>query len=178
MLTFDERQVLLSHARLAIRTRLEGDGAPVALSAAGGLGVPGAAFVTIRHENQLRGCVGVLKRHDPFNEVVWCCAGDAATRDPRFPALSVHDLSEVTLEISVLGCFEPVFDPEEIEMGRHGVLVERGRRRGLLLPQVPVEFGWNRETFLTQTCIKGGLAPDDWQRCASLSRFETECFCE
>ena len=60
MLTFDERQVLLSHARLAIRTRLEGDGAPVALSAAGGLGVPGAAFVTIRHENQLRGCVGVL----------------------------------------------------------------------------------------------------------------------
>ena len=105
------------------------------------MGAPGAAFVTIRHDNQLRGCVGVLERHDQLNEVVWRCAGDAATRDPRFPALSLHELSEVTLEISVLGGFEPVSDPGEIEVGRHGVLVERGRCRGLLLPQVPVEFG-------------------------------------
>ena len=178
MLTLDERQALLRHARFAVRTRLGDDGAPVALSPEGPLGAPGAAFVTIRHGKQLRGCVGVVECHEPLNEVVWRCAGDAATRDPRFPALSLHELTQVTLEISVLGCFEPVSDPGEIEVGRHGVLVERGRHQGLLLPQVPIEFGWDRETFLTQTCIKGGLPPDDWQRGASLSRFETDCFGE
>ena len=177
MLEPDERQALLQLARQAIAARLEGR--PVDAPAAnGGLAHRTGAFVTIRHNNRLRGCLGSVERDEPLVEVVARCAGDAATRDPRFPPLPLDELPEVVLEISVLSPFEPVEDPAEVEVGRHGLLVEHGKRRGLLLPQVPTEWGWDRETFLSQTCVKAGLAPDAWRTGASLFTFEAHVFGE
>ena len=81
------------------------------------------------------------------------------------------DLPDVVLEISVLGPVEPVADPAEVEVGRHGLIVEQGTHRGLLLPQVPTEWGWDRETFVSETCVKAGLAPDAWRTGARLFTF-------
>ena len=97
---------------------------------------------------------------------------------PDSPPLPLADLPEVRLEISVLGVFTPVEDPDEIEVGRHGLVVEEGGHRGLLLPQVPTEWGWDRETFLSQTCVKAGLSEDAWQRVARLFIFEADVFGE
>jgi uncharacterized protein (TIGR00296 family) len=92
--------------------------------------------------------------------------------------LPLEDLAEVVLEISVLGPAEPLADPAEVEVGRHGLIVEQGTHRGLLLPQVPTEWGWDRETFVSQTCVKAGLAPDAWRTGATLFTFEAEVFGE
>ena len=177
MLEPHERQTLLHLARQAIAARLEGR--PVETPAAvGGLARRTGAFVTIRHNNRLRGCLGSVDGDAPLVEVVARCAGDAATRDPRFSPLPFNDLREVVLEISVLGPVEPVADPAEVEVGRHGLIVEQGTHRGLLLPQVPSEWGWDRETFVSQTCVKAGLAPDAWRTGAKLFTFEADVFGE
>ena len=177
MLEPNERRALLQLARLAIAARLEGRpfDPPAAV---GGLARRTGAFVTLRHHNRLRGCLGSVEHDTPLVEVVARCAGDAATRDPRFPSLPLEELPEVLLEISVLGPAEPVGDPAEVEVGRHGLIVEQGTHRGLLLPQVPTEWGWGRETFMSQTCVKAGLAADAWRTGATLFRFEAEVFGE
>jgi len=177
MLEPHERRVLLQLARQAIAARLEGRSVetPVAV---GGLARRAGAFVTIRHNNRLRGCLGSLDADAPLVEVVARCAGDAATRDPRFSPLPVDDLPEVVLEISVLGPVEPVADPADVEVGRHGLIVEQGTHRGLLLPQVPTEWGWDRETFVSETCVKAGLARDAWRTGARLFTFEADVFGE
>ena len=177
MLRSFERQALLQHARRAVAARLGGSPL-VPLAAEGGLGERTGAFVTIRHGNRLRGCVGSVERHDTLVDVVARCAGDAATRDPRFPPLPLTDLPQSVLEISVLGPFELVEDLGEIEVGRHGLVVEQGPHRGLLLPQVPTEWGWDRETFLSQTCLKAGLSADAWQTGATVFAFEASVFTE
>ena len=177
MLESHERRALLQLARQAIAARLEGRSvdAPVAV---GGLAHRMGAFVTIRHNNRLRGCIGSVERDDPLVEVVARCAGDAATRDPRFPPLPLDDLPDVVLEISVLGPVEPIVDPAEVEVGRHGLVVVHEKHRGLLLPQVPTEWGWDRDTFVSQTCVKAGLAPDAWRSGARLFTFEADVFGE
>ena len=177
MLEPHERQALLQLARRAIAARLEGRAAE-APPGVGGLAQQSGVFVTLRHNNRLRGCLGSVERDAPLVEVVVRCAGDAATRDPRFPPLPLDDLPEVVLEISVLGPVEPVADPAEIEVGRHGLVVEQGTHRGLLLPQVPAEWGWDRDTFVSQTCVKAGLAPDAWRSGARLFTFEADVFGE
>ena len=177
MLEPHERQALLQLARRAIAARLEGR--PVdAPATVGGLAQRTGAFVTIRHNNRLRGCLGSVEPDAPLVEVVARCAGDAATQDPRFPPLPLEDLPEVVLEISVLGPVEAVADSAEVEVGRHGLVVEQGTHRGLLLPQVPTEWGWDRETFVSQTCVKAGLAPDAWRTGARLFTFEADVFGE
>ena len=177
MLDSDEQRILLRLAREAIAARLEDRSVPLP-TPVGALARPSGAFVTIKLQDRLRGCIGALEPGDPLIEVVVKCAGDAATLDPRFPPLPMSDLPAVSLEVSVLGGFELVADPATIEVGRHGLLVEQGRHRGLLLPQVPTEWGWTRETFLSQTCVKAGLAADAWQRGATLHRFEALVFGE
>jgi AmmeMemoRadiSam system protein A len=113
-------------------------------------------------------------------EEVARCARDSATEDPRFPPLTPTELPDVSLEISVLGPIEAIdpADPDAVTIGRHGLIVEQGRRRGLLLPQVAAEWGWTREQFLRQTCHKAGLPPDAWQHGASVYRFDAEVFGE
>jgi AmmeMemoRadiSam system protein A len=100
----------------------------------------------------------------------------AATGDPRFDAITSAELARCVIEISVLGPISAVPDARDIVVGRDGLIAEQGWRRGLLLPQVAVEYGWDREAFLARTCAKAGLPPDAWKRGAIISRFEAEVF--
>jgi AmmeMemoRadiSam system protein A len=113
----------------------------------------------------------------PLWKVVQECAVAAATEDPRFPPVSPKELPELHVEISVLTPLFPI-RPEDIVVGRHGLMVTQGRMRGLLLPQVPVELGWDREMFLDQTCAKAGLPPSAWRHGATLQGFTAEVFGE
>jgi AmmeMemoRadiSam system protein A len=136
------------------------------------------AFVTIRKKGQLRGCIGYPEPELPLLDVVERCAVSAAISDPRFPPLSAEEWADVEIELSVLGPIETVDDIIEVIVGRDGLIVEFGRRRGLLLPQVAVEWKWDATEFASQTCIKAGLPPDAWQKGAKLFKFEAEVFSE
>jgi len=136
------------------------------------------AFVTLRIKGHLRGCIGYPEADLPLVVVVERCAVSAALSDPRFPPLSEAEWGEVDLELSVLGPIERVVDLNEIVVGRHGLVVEFGRRRGVLLPQVAVEWKWDAVEFAAQTCIKAGLPRDASQKGAKLFKFEAEVFGE
>jgi AmmeMemoRadiSam system protein A len=99
----------------------------------------------------------------------------AALHDPRFPAVTSQEIPELSLEISVLSPLTEIA-PEKIEIGRHGLLISRGAQHGLLLPQVAVEWNWNREQFLEETCLKAGLPPDAWQHGARIQAFTAQVF--
>ena len=132
--------------------------------------------MTLRIDGQLRGCVGRVESDRPLDETVRDVARAAAGEDPRFPALRPAELAHVVIEVSVLGALEPCAGPDALIAGRHGVLVEQGGRRGLLLPQVAVEQGWSASACVAQACVKAGLRPDAWRRGAALFRFEAEVF--
>lgn len=134
----------------------------------------GATFVTIkdRHGN-LRGCIGNIYPNMPLYESVIRNAISASTGDPRFPPVRPEELDGIEIEISVLSPLEPVKDPEDIKIGRDGLFIVKGPYSGLLLPQVPVEFGWDRRTFLKELCHKAGLPEDAWKD-AELYRFTAE----
>jgi AmmeMemoRadiSam system protein A len=136
------------------------------------------AFVTLRSKGKLRGCIGYPEAELPLVEVVERCAVSAALSDPRFPPLTVAEWADVDLELSVLGPIEEVDDIREVVVGRDGLIAEFGRRRGLLLPQVAVEWNWDASEFAAQTCIKAGLPRDAWQKGAKLFKFEAEVFSE
>ncbi|QJA05411.1 AmmeMemoRadiSam system protein A [Thermosulfurimonas marina] len=123
---------------------------------------PRGAFVTLKRHGHLRGCIGTFEAASPLYRVVEEMALAAAFNDPRFSPLSPEELDEVEIEISVLSPLRPG-RPEEVEVGRHGVYLIRGAFRGVLLPQVAVEYGWDRETFLDHVCLKAGLPPRCWQ---------------
>jgi AmmeMemoRadiSam system protein A len=105
-------------------------------------------------------------------------AVSAATEDPRFPTLEPAELGKVAIEISVLTPFEKISDPEVIEVGRHGLYMEKGMNRGLLLPQVATEYGWDRYHFLDQTCLKAGLPAGAWKEGADIYTFSAQIFNE
>jgi AmmeMemoRadiSam system protein A len=136
------------------------------------------AFVTLRINGQLRGCIGYPEAGLPLIDVVERCAVSAAISDPRFPPMTLSEWSLVDVEISILGPIAPVGDISEVEPGRHGLIVEFGRRRGLLLPQVATEWKWDAVEFAAQTCAKAGLPRDAWQKGARLYKFEAEVFGE
>lgn len=139
---------------------------------------PGAAFVTLRRRGRLRGCIGYIEALRPLHETVTQCAVSAACQDPRFDPVAPAELADLHLEISVLSPICSLADPQDVQVGQHGLLVTQGPRRGLLLPQVAVEFGWDRETFLEQACLKAGLPADAWRRGATLQTFTAEIFGE
>jgi AmmeMemoRadiSam system protein A len=138
----------------------------------------GGAFVSIHKAGELRGCIGHIDADDLLIAVVARCAVAAGSTDPRFPAVGRDELPHLAIELSLLGVFERIVGPADVEVGRHGLFVESGRRRGLLLPQVAVEWQWDALTFLDQTCRKAGLSADEWRKGASLWRFEAEVFSE
>src|SRR5205085_3856175 len=157
----DERRVLLQIAREAIAAAIRGEAyRPQAASAH--LRQTRGVFTTLRVGEQLRGCVGHVAALEPLTIAVAQTAASAALHDPRFPPLTLGELDALRIELSVLSPLAHIA-PEQIEIGRHGLLVERGPSRGLLLPEVPVEFGWGREMFLAQTCRKAGLPGDAWR---------------
>jgi len=127
----------------------------------------GMAFVTIEklvgNERELRGCIGFLKPVYSLLKTVISAAIAAASEDPRFPPLSRAELDSIVIEVSVLSLPRKVSDPlREISIGRHGIIVTRGLYSGTLLPQVPVEYCWDVETFLAEGCLKAGMEPDCW----------------
>lgn len=176
MLTPLERATLMEVARRAVRAAASRVPAPPVEAPTGPLEVRAGAFVTLRRDGQLRGCVGAVSASAPLSETVSSCAVASATTDPRFAPVSIEELDGLTIEISVLGPLEAVAGPAEIEAGRHGVVVERGLDRGLLLPQVAIEWGWTPDVFVAEACKKAGLSHDAWRRDARLFRFEAEVF--
>jgi AmmeMemoRadiSam system protein A len=175
--TGTDRAALLWLARAAAEASVLGAAQPP-LPAASVYGRRAGAFVTLTLDRALRGCIGYPAHDLPLGDVLVRCAEGACLRDPRFPAVKPHELPLVRIELSVLGAFEAVTDVDRIEVGRHGLVVEQGRRRGLLLPQVPLEFGWDCATFLAHVCVKAGLAQDAWRRGATIFAFEADVFAE
>jgi AmmeMemoRadiSam system protein A len=135
-------------------------------------------FVTLHHRGDLRGCLGALDCRDRIVESIARLAGAVAREDYRFRPLQIEELADSSLDLSVLAAPQPVIDHMEIEIGRHGLIVELGTRRGLLLPQVAPEHGWDREMFLAHACVKAGLPPVAWRNGASIYFFEAEVFGE
>ncbi len=133
------------------------------------------AFVTLWKAGRLRGCIGYVEAQKPLYQTVRECALAASLRDPRFDPVTPEELPALTLEISVLS---PLFDipVEQIEVGRHGLMISQGVQRGLLLPQVAVEWKWDRERFLEETCMKAGLPPDAWRHGARIQTFTAQVF--
>jgi AmmeMemoRadiSam system protein A len=136
---------------------------------------PRGAFTSLHLRGQLRGCVGYVFPVTPLYRTVAETARAAAFDDSRFEPMSASEGPILEIEISVLSLLQPIA-PEEVEIGRHGLLITKGNRRGLLLPQVPLEHEWDRVTFLEQVCHKAGLASDSWQRGAKLESFTAEVF--
>jgi AmmeMemoRadiSam system protein A len=134
--------------------------------------------VTIKRHGELRGCLGTLENRDGLAAEIVKCAADSASRDPRFAPIAPGELPELSLEISVLGPLERIdaLTPDAFTIGVHGLVVEQGKHRGLLLPQVAVEWGWTREEFLSHTCVKARLSPDAWRGAALVYRFGAEVF--
>lgn len=135
-------------------------------------------FVTLRAGRRLRGCIGQPDSPHPLDQTVIRCAALAALHDPRFPSLREEEIALVEIEISVLS--EPAaVEPGQIEVGLHGLAVSHGSFRGLLLPQVAREFGWDRERFLAETCRKAGLDAEAWKSPETrIEVFTAEVFAE
>lgn len=140
---------------------------------------PAAAFVTLTRKGSLRGCVGYSEPLFPLHQTVSRCVRSAATEDYRFPPVQSHELPELRISISVLSALRKVEDVEEIVIGRDGLQVLAGGHRGLLLPQVAIEQGWDRERFLDGVCRKAGLPDGAWRDVGvAIFAFEAEVFFE
>ena len=158
----DEKQALLRIARASIQAELAGKKPPAA-KGQGTLEEKRGAFVSLKKRGHLRGCIGFIEAKKPLAQTVEEMAVAAAFQDPRFEPLRKEELKDMQLEISVLTPLRKIADVGEIEVGTHGLYVRKGSRAGLLLPQVATEYGWDRDTFLKETCRKAGLAPDAWR---------------
>lgn len=177
MIIESDRRALLDIARAAIAAHVMGHAIP-AVVCADALRRLAGAFVSLHANGELRGCIGHIEPDEPIGEIIASCARSACSLDPRFPAVTVSELDNLAVELSILGPLEDVLSADQIEIGRHGLAVERGRHRGLLLPQVATEWGWSRQVFIEHTCKKAGLPGDAWQHGAKLWRFEAEVFGE
>ena len=177
-LTEAQREELLALARATIAEYLETDtlpdyetGDPLLMGRSG-------VFVTLKEHGMLRGCIGHTRADSPLYQTVQQMAVSAATGDPRFPPLTAEGLDAITVEISVLSPFRRVTDVEQVQVGVHGLMIFAGGRQGILLPQVPVEQGWDREEYLDNLCFKAGLAVGCWQEGATMYAFTAMVFGE
>jgi AmmeMemoRadiSam system protein A len=181
MLNKTQRTTLLQIARDSIAAVLEGRRPDLNQYAIDDdLRRPAGAFVTLNdRDGELRGCIGSIEPVAPLFQAVSSSAISAAFRDPRFSPVQRDEFPTLHLEISVMGPILPVKDVNEIEVGRDGLIMRRGHSAGLLLPQVATDYGWDRETFLAQTCVKAGLPPTAWQfPDTKIERFSAEVFGE
>jgi AmmeMemoRadiSam system protein A len=135
-------------------------------------------FVTLHKQGRLRGCIGNIEGRRPLHEAVADLALESAFGDPRFPGLKAEEFREIDIEISVLTELTAIESVDQIEVGKHGLYIRKGYHSGLLLPQVASEYGWDRETFLQQTCWKAGLPEDAWKKDAEIYIFGAEVFGE
>lgn len=174
-----QRRALLGLARDAIAARLENRPPPRPTTDRGTLGEPRGAFVTLTINGILRGCIGHVEPVEPLWRSVRSNAVAAAFRDPRFNPVAPDEFDRIRIEISVLSPLARLHDPQSITVGVHGLMIERGSARGLLLPQVAHDHQWNRQTFVEHTCRKAGLDPGCWQDPdAIMHTFTVESFAE
>ena len=178
LLTKKEQRELLKIARATIVDYVTNRKVPVATSPSPGLNLHSGCFVTIKQKGELRGCIGNFVSDQPLYQLVQEMAVSAATRDPRFYPMKAEDLADFALDISVLSPLEKADSVEEIKVGKHGIYIVKGTYRGVLLPQVATEYGWNRDQFLQHTCIKAGLPQDAWQGECDIYIFTAQVFGE
>ncbi len=153
---------MLTLARAAIVSALEDKPLSRAASEPTSLSLCQGVFVTLEVHEKLRGCIGVIEPREPLRESIVHCAQSAALHDPRFSSLRAEELPDLVIEISVLSELFPIA-LQQIQIGRHGLLVATENHRGLLLPQVATEHKLSREEFLEETCHKAGLPREAWR---------------
>ena len=185
MLTLDQGKKAVDYARDVIEESVKNKRIPTK-NLDDIFSVKLGAFVTINTypDNSLRGCIGIPLPVMTLKEAI-AEGASSATHDPRFPHLAEYELDDILVEVTILGVpAEIKVDDskeylEHIEVGRDGLIVEKGFYKGLLLPQVPVEHNWDKKTFLSQTCMKAGLNPNSWNdKDTKISKFTGQIFYE
>ncbi len=161
-LTRKEQEDLLEIARSSIVAALKGEVLPPARTNSPSLLQKRGVFVSLKKQGELRGCIGFIESDQSLVETTQEAALKAAFEDPRFDPLQEEEMDDIDIEISVLSPIKQIKDIKEIQIGRDGLIIERGGARGLLLPQVATEYGWKCEEFLENTCRKAGLPPNAW----------------
>lgn len=183
MLNQEEKNTLLSLARFTLETWIKQKRKPTEdelskFKLTPQLQEKSGAFVTLHINDRLRGCIGYIEPLYPLYYAVMENTVNASSRDPRFPPVRDKEIPQITIELSVMSPLQNVSDPEEIEVGKHGLVIEQGMNRGLLLPQVATEWKWDKYQFLTETCRKAGLEPDAWKKGAAIYSFAAQVFSE
>jgi AmmeMemoRadiSam system protein A len=163
LLTIKEKRELLWVAREAVKAAIAREIYVPSKPADSNLTTKAGAFVTLKEKEELRGCIGLIEARYPLYQVVAEMAEKSAMCDPRFESVRADEFENLQIEISVLSPLRKIHDPKEIEVGRHGLVIEKGFYRGLLLPQVATENNWTREEFLEYTCIKAGLEKESYR---------------
>jgi len=176
VLTADEKQELLKLARSAINQFIKQNKIVDYKTQDPNFLTKKGAFVTLKKRGALRGCIGLIEPVYPLCQTVISAAVYAASRDPRFPPVSIEELDDLEIEISVLTPPKKIDSPRLIEVGKHGLIISKDEYQGVLLPQVPVENHWSRDTFLEQACLKAGLPGDAWKTGADIYIFEAIVF--
>jgi AmmeMemoRadiSam system protein A len=177
-LTREDELACLKLARQALEHYFKTGGRPRSPVSTGILKEKRGAFITLTVDGDLRGCIGYPLPVKPLDETIIEMAVAAASQDTRFEPLAAGEMKKLKIEISVLGLPEQIGDPARVEVGRHGIIVSKGFYKGLLLPQVPVEHRWDRETYLSHGCLKAGLPPDEWKKGAKIDVFTAQVFSE
>ncbi|MBU2492464.1 MAG: AmmeMemoRadiSam system protein A [Bacteroidetes bacterium] len=179
-LTDQEKKILLNAARESIRSIFSNENLPLTdYQKYPSLFSHKGAFVTIFKNHLLRGCIGYIISNQPLFETVCEAAIQAATEDPRFPSLTENEFENIAIEISILSEPFELNSYDEIEIGKHGLILEEMGRRALLLPQVPIEHNFNKEQFLSALCQKGGFKSDLWkEKLLNLKMFTASVFSE
>lgn len=159
----EEKKEILAVARRTVTDMAHGRPPQRVESRTEGLNFARGAFVTLHKQGQLRGCIGNFFAEGTLLDTVREMAQAAASADPRFRPVRAAELADLDVEISVLSPLKECADVNEIQVGVHGIYIVSPRGRGVLLPQVAVEYGWDRDAFLDHTCMKAGLQPGCWR---------------
>ena len=176
VLSKEQQTFLLDLAHRAIKHYLDKNKPPKIETEDAVLKEKRGAFVTLKVDGQLRGCIGYSIPHKPLIETITDCAIAAASQDYRFPSIESEELARLKVEISVLTRPRTIEEVSEIKIGDHGIIISKGKSKGLLLPQVPVEWEWDLETYLNHGCQKAGLPEDAWKKGAKIETFSAQVF--
>ena len=178
LLTKSEQKELLRMARDTITSYITTGTTPSVGESSPGMQGQNGCFVTIKQQGRLRGCIGNFISDKPLVRLVQEMAISAATQDPRFYRMKPEDLVDFDLEISVLSPLKKITSTDDIQVGKHGIYIIKNTYRGVLLPQVASEYGWDRETFLKHTCLKAGLPENAWKKQCDIYIFTALVFTE
>ncbi len=178
-LNLQEQKELLILARNTLKSYLKDRKIPEYETVNPALLRKAGVFVTLNKHHTLRGCIGNFVSTDSICKNVQIMAIAAAVEDPRFRNVTFKELQDIDIEISVLSELQIVQNPDEIKIGEHGIYITKGFYRGVLLPQVATEYGWDRDTFLSETCVKAGLPPNEWKKGGmKIEKFSAQVFNE